>query len=80
MCSDYFICLCNRSTIVYCTQKKNYYSFLNLVLFTEYMLEHLHIEESKVPKMCLDLYLEHGTTMAGMKVYRFGINLSFLFS
>lgn len=44
------------------------------------MLEHLHIEESKVPKMCLDLYLEHGTTMAGMKVYRFGINLSFLFS
>ncbi|KEH43164.1 uncharacterized protein C24B11.05 isoform X1 [Medicago truncatula] len=33
----------------------------------EYMLEHLHIEESKVPKMCLDLYLEHGTTMAGMK-------------
>ncbi|XP_004495846.1 uncharacterized protein C24B11.05 [Cicer arietinum] len=33
----------------------------------EYMLEHLHIEESEVPKMCLDLYLEHGTTMAGLK-------------
>ncbi|XP_057423680.1 suppressor of disruption of TFIIS [Lotus japonicus] len=33
----------------------------------EYMLEHLHIEESEVPKMCLDLYIEHGTTMAGLK-------------
>nr|AFK49599.1 unknown [Lotus japonicus] len=31
------------------------------------MLEHLHIEESEVPKMCLDLYIEHGTTMAGLK-------------
>lgn len=34
----------------------------------EYMLEHLHIEESEVPKMCLDLYKEYGTTMAGLKV------------
>ncbi|MCI02960.1 haloacid dehalogenase-like hydrolase family protein, partial [Trifolium medium] len=33
----------------------------------EYMLEYLHIEESNVPKMCLDLYVEHGTTMAGLK-------------
>ncbi|XP_061366265.1 uncharacterized protein C24B11.05 isoform X1 [Gastrolobium bilobum] len=33
----------------------------------EYMLEHLHIEESEVPKMCLDLYRECGTTMAGLK-------------
>jgi hypothetical protein len=33
------------------------------------MLEYLHIEESNVPKMCLDLYVEHGTTMAGLKVY-----------
>ncbi|CAL5085817.1 unnamed protein product [Urochloa decumbens] len=34
----------------------------------EYMLKKLHIEESQVPKMCLDLYKEHGTTMAGLKV------------
>lgn len=33
----------------------------------EYMLERLHIEESEVPKMCLDLYKEYGTTMAGLK-------------
>jgi putative hydrolase of the HAD superfamily/pyrimidine and pyridine-specific 5'-nucleotidase len=32
------------------------------------MLNKLHIEESQVPKMCLDLYKEHGTTMAGLKV------------
>ncbi|KAI4349827.1 hypothetical protein L6164_010377 [Bauhinia variegata] len=33
----------------------------------DYMLERLHIEESEVPKMCLDLYQEYGTTMAGLK-------------
>ncbi|CAM8980789.1 unnamed protein product [Rhodiola kirilowii] len=33
----------------------------------EYMLNQLHIDESDVPKMCLDLYREHGTTMAGLK-------------
>ncbi|KAK7337609.1 hypothetical protein VNO77_18192 [Canavalia gladiata] len=33
----------------------------------EYMLKHLHMEESEVPKMCLDLYREYGTTMAGLK-------------
>ncbi|KAL8129402.1 hypothetical protein V2J09_018557 [Rumex salicifolius] len=33
----------------------------------EYMLNRLHIVESQVPKMCLDLYKEHGTTMAGLK-------------
>uniref|UniRef100_A0A7N0UTK2 Uncharacterized protein n=1 Tax=Kalanchoe fedtschenkoi TaxID=63787 RepID=A0A7N0UTK2_KALFE len=39
----------------------------------EYMLNELQIEESVVPKMCLDLYREHGTTMAGLKVlgYKF---------
>lgn len=44
----------------------------NLLSFAEYMLEHLHIEENEVPKMCLDLYREYGTTMAGLKVWRFG--------
>lgn len=34
----------------------------------DYMLEYLHIEKSEVPKMCLDLYREYGTTMAGLKV------------
>ena len=32
------------------------------------MLHQLHIEESEVPRMCLELYREHGTTMAGLKV------------
>ena len=34
----------------------------------EYMLNKLHIEESQIPNMCQDLYKEHGTTMAGLKV------------
>lgn len=34
----------------------------------EYMLNKLRIEESQVPRMCLDLYREYGTTMAGLKV------------
>ncbi|XP_004288663.1 PREDICTED: uncharacterized protein C24B11.05 [Fragaria vesca subsp. vesca] len=33
----------------------------------EYMLQHLDIEESEVPRICLELYREHGTTMAGLK-------------
>ncbi|GKB90697.1 putative haloacid dehalogenase-like hydrolase superfamily protein, partial [Tanacetum coccineum] len=33
----------------------------------EYMRTYLNIEESEVPSMCLDLYREHGTTMAGLK-------------
>lgn len=32
------------------------------------MLNQLGIEQSEVPKMCLDLYKEYGTTMAGLKV------------
>ncbi|VAH27629.1 unnamed protein product [Triticum turgidum subsp. durum] len=34
----------------------------------DYMLNKLQIEESQVPKMCLDLYREYGTTMAGLKL------------
>ncbi|XBI53422.1 hypothetical protein VPH35_035655 [Triticum aestivum] len=34
----------------------------------DYMLNKLQIEESLVPKMCLDLYKEYGTTMAGLKL------------
>lgn len=34
----------------------------------EFMLQHLHIDENEVPKICLDLYKEYGTTMAGLKV------------
>ncbi|XP_071721124.1 uncharacterized protein C24B11.05-like [Rutidosis leptorrhynchoides] len=33
----------------------------------EYMIKYLKIEESRVPDMCLELYREHGTTMAGLK-------------
>ncbi|XP_068659924.1 uncharacterized protein C24B11.05-like [Aristolochia californica] len=35
----------------------------------DYMLHHLQIEGSQVPKMCLELYKEYGTTMAGLKVF-----------
>lgn len=40
----------------------------------DYMLQHLNIEESEVPRMCLELYREYGTTMAGLKAlgYEFG--------
>ncbi|XP_042002085.1 uncharacterized protein C24B11.05-like [Salvia splendens] len=34
----------------------------------EYMLHHMHIEKSEVPRLCLELYKEYGTTMAGLKV------------
>lgn len=43
------------------------FNFLCLIV-TDYMLKFLHIEESEVPRMCLELYREHGTTMAGLKV------------
>uniref|UniRef100_A0A161Y2Y6 Uncharacterized protein n=1 Tax=Daucus carota subsp. sativus TaxID=79200 RepID=A0A161Y2Y6_DAUCS len=36
----------------------------------EFMLEHLEIEEDHVPRLCLELYREHGTTMAGLKAKR----------
>jgi len=34
----------------------------------DYMLNKLQIDGSLVPKMCLDLYKEYGTTMAGLKI------------
>uniref|UniRef100_A0A7N0UW82 Uncharacterized protein n=1 Tax=Kalanchoe fedtschenkoi TaxID=63787 RepID=A0A7N0UW82_KALFE len=39
----------------------------------EYLLNQLQNEESEVAKMCLDLYRQHGTTMAGLKAlgYKF---------
>ncbi|XP_072998031.1 uncharacterized protein C24B11.05-like isoform X1 [Typha latifolia] len=37
----------------------------------DYMLNNLQIEESQVPKMCLALYKEYGTTMAGLKALGF---------
>ncbi|XWS46359.1 hypothetical protein CRYUN_Cryun14cG0058500 [Craigia yunnanensis] len=33
----------------------------------EFMLQYLNIKESEVPRMCLELYREYGTTMAGLK-------------
>ncbi|XP_017969312.1 PREDICTED: uncharacterized protein C24B11.05 isoform X2 [Theobroma cacao] len=33
----------------------------------EFMLQYVNIEESEVPRMCLELYREYGTTMAGLK-------------
>ncbi|CAB4280998.1 unnamed protein product [Prunus armeniaca] len=37
-------------------------------------LQHLQIEESEVPRMCLQLYREYGTTMTGLKLVGVGIN------
>nr|XP_043622543.1 uncharacterized protein C24B11.05-like [Erigeron canadensis] len=34
---------------------------------TEYMVNKLAIEESKVPEMCVQLYGDYGTTMAGLR-------------
>ncbi|XP_038875945.1 uncharacterized protein C24B11.05 isoform X2 [Benincasa hispida] len=36
-------------------------------LLFEFMLKYLHMDENEVPQMCLDLYMEYGTTMAGLK-------------
>lgn len=36
--------------------------------FADYMAHQLAIAKGEVPKMCLDLYKEYGTTMAGLKV------------
>lgn len=33
----------------------------------EYMIKKLGIEESKVPEMCVQLYKDYGTTMAGLR-------------
>lgn len=32
------------------------------------MIEKLGIDETKVPEMCISLYKEYGTTMAGLRV------------
>ncbi|KAM4069962.1 hypothetical protein ACJW30_12G128400 [Castanea mollissima] len=40
----------------------------------EYMLQHLHMDESVVPRMCLELYKEYGTTMAGLKALGYEFN------
>ncbi|AQK91949.1 Haloacid dehalogenase-like hydrolase (HAD) superfamily protein [Zea mays] len=38
------------------------------------MRHHLHIEESQVADMCLDLYKEYGTTMVGLKALGYGFD------
>lgn len=35
----------------------------------EYMIHTLGIEEIKVPEMCVQLYKDYGTTMAGLRVW-----------
>uniref|UniRef100_A0ACD5WE15 Uncharacterized protein n=1 Tax=Avena sativa TaxID=4498 RepID=A0ACD5WE15_AVESA len=35
----------------------------------DYMRDHLQIEESQIAEMCLELYRDYGTTMAGLKVF-----------
>ncbi|KAF3775856.1 Uncharacterized protein EJ110_NYTH48630 [Nymphaea thermarum] len=37
----------------------------------EYMVERLHMEKKEVPRMCVELYEEYGTTMAGLKALGF---------
>ncbi|CAB4311409.1 unnamed protein product [Prunus armeniaca] len=37
-------------------------------------IEGMAIEESEVPRMCLQLYREYGTTMTGLKLVGVGIN------
>ncbi|KAF5197868.1 Flap endonuclease [Thalictrum thalictroides] len=40
----------------------------------EYMLQFLEIDASEVPRMCLELYKEYGTTMAGLKALGYGFD------
>lgn len=54
--------------IIYNMIKRVPLMLYNFLLTVEFMLRHLQIEESEVPKMCLELYREYGTTMAGLKV------------
>ncbi|GAY44972.1 hypothetical protein CUMW_085950 [Citrus unshiu] len=49
-----------------CRRNIEGYSYVRLVT-PKFMSQHLHIDESEVPRMCLELYREHGTTMAGLK-------------
>lgn len=50
---EMFICL-----------KKNCSNFT-----VEYMIQKLGMEESSVPELCISLYKDYGTTMAGLKVF-----------
>lgn len=38
------------------------------IFIVEYMCHKLGMEESTVPELCLSLYKDYGTTMAGLKV------------
>lgn len=40
----------------------------------EYMIKKLRIEESKVPELCVFLYKNYGTTMAGLKAIGFNFD------
>ncbi|MQM14360.1 hypothetical protein Taro_047292 [Colocasia esculenta] len=40
----------------------------------DYMVERLGIEESKVPELCLFLYKQYGTTMAGLRAIGYEFN------
>ncbi|KAL0408904.1 UNVERIFIED_CONTAM: hypothetical protein Sradi_1824800 [Sesamum radiatum] len=35
----------------------------------EFMVHQLYMEESEVPRLCLELYRDYGTTMAGLKIF-----------
>lgn len=49
-----------------------------VIINAEFMLKYLHIDENEVPQMCLDLYMEYGTTMAGLKVRLLIVNQVFI--
>ncbi|XP_016485884.2 uncharacterized protein C24B11.05 [Nicotiana tabacum] len=40
----------------------------------DYMVEKLGIDEAKVPEMCVSLYKEYGTTMAGLRAIGYDFN------
>ncbi|KAK8514480.1 hypothetical protein V6N13_063369 [Hibiscus sabdariffa] len=44
----------------------------------EYMIEKLEMEEEKVPELCVSLYRQYGTTMAGLKVLTYSFSYSFV--
>lgn len=44
---------------------------MTLPCILEYMIEKLGIEATKSPEMCVQLYKDYGTTLAGLRVWSF---------
>lgn len=55
------------SKYIYIGEPSIVISFVSIL--QEYMITKLGIDETKVPEMCVQLYKDYGTTMAGLRVW-----------